>query len=576
MREFRFLYTLLILIIIAASLAACVQNQSQKISETIALPISAISHTLSGNYLAGRFAQQRKDWETAQDYMGAVLSYDESNDQLIQRTFLLALGSGNFERAGKLAKKITASQNDDELALIFMSCDALRRNDFAAALTFLNKLPEDGFGQYTKPLLTAWAFAGQGEKSKAQNLLANNSGPNDPTYHIHAGLIEEMTGNIYTAAEHYKIAMENGISLHTAVMIGNFFERIDQPKTTRSIYQSLDNIYPYNTFMGILESRNPNHTTAPNITRAADGAALALFDLTTLLYERRAYDSAQIYGSMVQLLAPEFPFVKLMMGDIASLNNQYTKALKNYDAIDASSPIYWISRIRVAEVYEINEQLDLSIKMLTSLSKDAPTRIHALASLGDIYRHHDRFKDAINTYNLALANVESITEEYWPIIYARGIAKERLNKWKLAEKDLLQALAFQPNNPMILNFIAYSWANQGIKLDKALEYAGQAATLRPDDGYIIDSYGWTLFRMEKYRESIIWLEQAVAQIPNDSTLLDHLGDAYWQDGRQNEARYQWRHANDLSQDSSFKILMQQKLRHGITVPSQIARKDGGI
>jgi len=575
-REFRFLYTLPLLIIIAAFLAACVQNQSQKISETIALPMSAISHTLSGNYLAGRFAQQRKDWETAQDYMGTVLSYDKSNDQLIQRTFLLALGSGNFERAGKLAKKITASQNDNELALIFMSCDALRRNDFAAAITFLNKLPEDGFGQYTKPLLTAWALAGQGEKSKAQNLLANNSKLNDPIYHIHIGLIEEMTGNINAAAKHYKIAMENGISLHTAVMIGNFFERIDQTKTTRNIYQSLDNIYPYNTFIGILESRDRNHTTALNITQAADGAALALFDLTTLLYERRAYDSAQIYGSMVQLLAPEFPFVKLMMGDIASLHNQYAKALKNYDSIDASSPIYWISRIRVAEVYEISKQLNLSIKMLTSLSKDAPTRIHALISLGDIYRRHNRFEDAIDTYNLALADVASITEEYWPIIYARGIANERLNKWKLAEKDLLQALAFQPNNPMILNFIAYSWANQGIKLDKALEYAGQAAILRPDDGYIIDSYGWTLFRMEKYKESIIWLEQAVAQIPNDSTLLDHLGDAYWQDGRQNEARYQWRHANDLSQDSSFKILMQQKLQHGITVPSQIARKDSGI
>ena len=577
-REFRFLYVLTLTTIIAASLGACIQNQSPKIAETVALPLSMsnVSRTFSGNYLAGRFAQRMQDWETAQDYMGAVLSYDESNNLLIQRTFLLALGSGNFTRADELAKKITALNSDDELALIFMSCDAIRRNDFSSALTFLDKLPEDGFGQYTRPLLMAWAIAGQGYKSKALNLLAHNYEPDDPTYSIHAGLMEEMAGNINVAAEHYKIAMENGISLHTALMIGNFFERIGQPKITRSIYQSLDNIYPYNTFMGILTSSDSSHTMPTNITQMADGAALALFDLTMLLFEKRAYDSAQIYGSLVQLLSPESPFILLMMGDIASLHNQYSKAIRNYDAIDLASPIYWLSRIRVAEIYEKRGQLDISIKMLTSLSKDASTRIQALSSLGDIYRRNDRFEDAIDVYNLALADITSVTKEYWPIIYARGIAKERLNRWKLAEKDLLQALAFQPNNPMILNFIAYSWANQGIKLDKALEYAGYAATLRPDDGYILDSYGWTLFRMGQYRESIVWLEQAVAQIPNDSILLDHLGDAYWQDGRRNEARYQWKHADDLSQDPSFKILVQQKLLYGITVPSQIARKDGGI
>ncbi|MFH1157364.1 MAG: hypothetical protein V1721_00525 [Pseudomonadota bacterium] len=576
MREFRFLYALTLLTVIAASLGACVQNQSPKSSEALALPLPAVSQTLSGNYLAGRFAQRRQDWETAQDYMGAVLSHDGNNDQLIQRTFLLALGSGNFERAGELAKKITSTQGDDELALIFMSCDAFRRDDFAAALTFLDKLPEDGFGQYTKPLLTAWAHAGQGDKSKALKLLAENSEPDDPTARMHAGLMEEMTGNTKAAAEHYRVAMENGLSLHTAVMTGNFFERDGQPEITRSIYQSLDKVYPYGPFMGILASRDPDRATTPNITRAADGAALALFDLATLLYEKRAYDSAQIYGSLVQLLAPESPFIGLMMGDIASLHNQYAKAIRNYNAIDAASPVYWLSRIRVAEVYEASGQLDLSIGMLTTLSKDAPTRIQALVSLGDVYRRHDRFEDAVSAYDQALAGIPLVTEEYWPIIYARGIARERLNLWKLAEKDLLHALTFQPDNPMILNFIAYSWANQGIKLDKALEYARHAAALRPDDGYILDSYGWTLFRMAQYQESIIWLEQAVWLIPNDSTLLDHLGDAYWQVGRRNEARYQWRHAGDLSQDPSFKTLVQQKFRYGITVPSQIARTDGGI
>jgi len=275
----------------------------------------------------------------------------------------------------------------------------------------------------------------------------------------------------------------------------------------------------------------------------------------------------------VQILAPSSPFARLMMGDIAALHNQYDKAIANYNAIDSASPIYWLSRIRVTEVYEASDRVDQAVAMLKSLSKDATIRTQALVSMGDIYRRHDQFENAIEAYNAALAGVPAVTEDHWPIIYARGMAEERLNHWSRAEKDLLQALSFQPDNPMILNFIAYSWANQGINLEKALEYARTAAELRPDDGYILDSYGWTLFRLSKYQESITWLEQAVEQVPNDSTLLDHLGDAYWQVGRHNEARYQWRHAHDLSQDPAFKTLVQQKLRSGITIPSQVARSE---
>jgi Flp pilus assembly protein TadD len=227
----------------------------------------------------------------------------------------------------------------------------------------------------------------------------------------------------------------------------------------------------------------------------------------------------------------------------------------------------------MSEVYEAANQTDKSIAMLNELSKKEATHLPALVSLGDLYRRHERFEEAVASYNQALACFPKMTEDQWSIIYARGMSEERLNHWNLAEKDLMQALSYQPDNPMILNFLAYSWTEKGVNLNKALEYAKHAAALRPDDGYILDSYGWALFRLSHYQESVHWLEQAVAQVPEDSTLLDHLGDAYWQVGRQNEARFQWKHARDLSQDAAFKTLADQKIRHGITVPSQVSERE---
>jgi tetratricopeptide (TPR) repeat protein len=570
-RELKFLYALALATVIAASLGACAEAQEDKLA---AVPLPPEYTTFSGSYLAGRFAQRQQDWTAAQDYMGKVLSYDSGNEEMIQRTFLLALGAGNYDVAKALAEKVVAAKKGgDELALIFLGCDALYRGDHKAALENISRLPSDGFGQYTKPLLTAWSLMGTGDKAGALKALSGHASPNDPTYRMHVGLMEELSGNMNAAASHYKVVISNGLNLHTAVMVANFFERYGQPEISRDIYRGLDQAYPYNPFINAMLHADPHRALAPNIARAAEGAALALFDLATLLYEKRAYDSAQVYGSLVRRLAPSSALSHMIIGNLAALHERFGEAIESYAAIDAASPVYWLSRIRMMEAYEMNGQADKAIETLSAMAEDKNIRVPALVSLGDAYRRQARYEEAVAVYNEALGDTEKVTKEQWPIVYARGMAEERLNHWNRAEKDLLQALAFQPDNPMILNFIAYSWASQGVNLHKALEYAAQAVALKPNDGYILDSYGWTLFRLSRYDESVDFLERAVQFVPDDSTLLDHLGDAYWQVGRYDDARFRWRHARDMSKDTAFQSVIEQKIKHGIAVPSQQARND---
>lgn len=532
-------------------------------------------NTLAGNYLAGRFAQRQQDWDSAQKYMNEVMSFDKDNDVLRQRAFLLTLGAGEYDRAKALAKEVASDADGAELADIYLACDALARNDYQGAIDYVSKLPDDGFGQYTKPLLTAWSLVGEGKKADALKLLQKDSDPSDPTYNIHAGLMEELTGDEKAAGVHYKAAMDSGLTMHTAIIVANYYLRNGQPDTAKTIYDSLGKLYAFNPFTSALTEKGAS--AKPNITRAADGAGIALFDLATLLFERRAYDSAQIYGSMVLLLSPKSPFAEMMMGDIAALNDQQDKAIEDYNSIAQDSPLYWLSRTRVAEVYESENDLDQAVNLLTQLSQIKETREQALVSLGDLYRRHDKYQEAFNAYDAALASVDKITEEQWPIVYARGMALERLHNWQMAEKDLLTALRFQPDNPMILNFIGYSWADKGVHLDQALDFIRRAVAQRPDDGYILDSYGWALYRTGNYKEAVNWMEKATSIIPDDSTMLDHLGDAYWEVGRQNEARFKWKRAHELSKDATFRAAIEHKLQDGVSpLPSQIAHKDTNL
>ncbi|MGB1077361.1 MAG: tetratricopeptide repeat protein, partial [Bdellovibrionales bacterium] len=158
---------------------------------------------------------------------------------------------------------------------------------------------------------------------------------------------------------------------------------------------------------------------------------------------------------------------------------------------------------------------------------------------------------ALKSYNKALSMLdkESDDKRYWSLYYSRGIAYERLGDWDKAEKDLKKALEMEPNHPYILNYLGYSWADQGKNLEEALEMIAQAVRLRPDDGYIVDSLGWVYFKLEDFERAVEPLETAVALMPEDATINDHLGDAYWKVGRKHEARFQWKRALSFAEEA---------------------------
>ena len=133
----------------------------------------------------------------------------------------------------------------------------------------------------------------------------------------------------------------------------------------------------------------------------------------------------------------------------------------------------------------------------------------------------------------------------------------------------MRSRRWQPNHPYILNYLGYSWADQGIKLDRALEMIAKAVALEPNDGYITDSLGWVYFRMGLYDKALPYLEQAVELLPYDSIINDHLGDLYWQLGRKSEARFQWERALNAAEEDEEKEALSEKLKNGLDTPATI-------
>src|SRR4029078_7153076 len=109
----------------------------------------------------------------------------------------------------------------------------------------------------------------------------------------------------------------------------------------------------------------------------------------------------------------------------------------------------------------------------------------------------------------------------WLLFYDRGICLERAKQWPKAETDLKKALSLSPEQPLVLNYLGYSWVDQGLNIAEAFAMLRRAVDLRPKDGYIVDSLGWAFYRMGRFEDAVRTLEKARAPKTNDPNTKQH-------------------------------------------------------
>lgn len=564
------------------SLGACAQDTDKKQAQSeLPAPVSTMDTTMAdanmapaptlqshaGSYLAGRHAQSHKDWGNAYQYLGQAYDQDQNNLILLHRTFLLAIGNGEMARAKNLAKQLLATDSNPDLALVFLGIDAMAENDYAQSQEYMADLTENGLGQFTRPIITAWNHAANQDFDAAITAL-DGAKEFAAIFYFHAGMIAEYTNHVEEAKSFYRTAMHSGLSVQETMMVAAFFQRHGDADYASLIYSSILKQEPDNPFTAEIQRRLGDIDNAPQaqITQAAHGAAMGVFSLASILYEKKAYESAIIYAQLVKHMAPDSGYIDVMIGDIFAIYEQFSAAIKHYSQVKQESGLYWLSQLRQAEIYELSEQFDLAIAKLKSISDAADPYLKRDIDvfLGDLYRRQGDFEQAVATYSHVLNQTDVIAPSDWSIVYARAISYEKIDQWQKAELDLLTAIDLNPENAMILNYLGYSWADRGMHLERALGFIEKAVALEPNDPYILDSYGWVLYRTGKFEESVNWLERAAEQMPNDATINDHLGDAYWQVGRYDEAKTQWLRSTRLKPTDDLLSSIENKLKHGLT------------
>lgn len=528
-------------------------------------PSDYIRETQAGNYLAGQFAQYRQDWKTAHKYIDKVITLDPTNVDLQQRAMILSMQAGDATRAILFARKVLQEDQKNMLALMFIAVDEIARQDYSEAARTLSKMPESGIVDFIRPILIAWSQAPE-KKVDLDALIAGG-----PLHAYHALLIADYLGTVQDADKYFiNVLTGGGADIHVLEMMADVYNRQGKKELAQKIYDTL--ITQYEGGIGtvsrlkLLEQKrnNPEFAQGNRIQTPAQGAAESFYNMARILSNDQSEDSALVFTRIAEYLDPGKDDIKLLLARMMIKSDHVDDAIALFKSIRSDSPGYLEAQRTAAELLEQENQIDESISFLEHIYQ-TDKDVNALIQIGDVYRRAERHQEAIKAYDRAVdALGGKISSDQWNILYARGMSYERTGNMKKAEEDLEAALEFKPDHPYLLNYLGYSWADQGKKLDKALKLVEKAANLKPEDGYIIDSLGWVYYKMGKYEDAAAQLEKAVELIPYDSTINDHLGDAYWRVGRKNEARFQWQRAFNSTKDEKIKTDLTLKISEGLT------------
>jgi tetratricopeptide (TPR) repeat protein len=300
----------------------------------------------------------------------------------------------------------------------------------------------------------------------------------------------------------------------------------------------------------------------PNNRSAQDGIGEALFSLGFAIQSQSPRQTV-IFTQLAVYLRPSFTIAKLLLAESLDGNDRLEDAIKVYLSV-AKDPAYaWTARLRIASNLDRLDDTEDAIGELKAMSKENPTRIDALVNMGNILQRHKRYAESNKAYEQAKSRIPKFKTQHWSIFYSNGISYERIKKWPQAEKEFLKALELRPNHPSVLNYLGYSWVEQGLHLGRAQRMIRSAVKQRPRDGYIIDSLGWVLYRLGDMKGAVKQLERAIELRPEDPTINDHLGDIYWAVGRKNEAAFQWNRALMLEPEKDIIPKIELKLKEGL-------------
>ena len=529
----------------------------------------------AGAYLAARNAASASDFAAAATWFSEALTRDPKNPALLENTAAAYLSLGDFAQAVPVAGAMRAAGIDSQVGNMVLAADHIATDDWDAVVADFDA------GHTVSPLfdglVQAWARLGQGDMTAAlagfDAVIATDGMASYGRFHkaLALALVGDFEGadailagtgdgapnfGPRAAVAHVQVLSQLGRDSDAEAVLGAAFgDTLDPVVVSLRTRLAAGEVLPFDV-----------------VNSPRQGVAEVAFMIASLLSTEARDDYTLQYARVAQFLSPANTDAAMLTAALLQNMGRYDLAAAAFASVPQDDPSFVNAELGRVDTLRQSGQTEVAAEVAQALARARPDLPFVQARLGDVLRDNDDLAGAMAAYGRALDLFPDDDPSRWVVYYTRAVVAHQMDDWPQAEADFRAALALNPDQPQVLNYLGYSLVERGEKLDEALDMIERAVADQPDNGAIVDSLGWVYFELGRYDEAVAPLERAATLEATDPIVNDHLGDAYWAVGRTREAQFQWQRALSFDPEETLATRIRAKLARGLDA----VRDDEGL
>jgi tetratricopeptide (TPR) repeat protein len=524
------------------------------------------------NYFSGVIAINDNQYQTAYNYFKTLKNLEESHYSYSQYYLYSLVSLNKFKNVGNYAKELERKNLDSFESNLVSGIYYLKNENTTQAKIYFKKL-KNGTQPGTIQNLIATSLDSWSSYNNISSLLSNlNSLPNR---FENIKNIQEVFAYCHFDSEQTdeafkKLTKKSNINysryyfFHTNYLISKGREG-----QAKKILQSSLNINPKNLILNQFQTdlnQEQKSSNEFNCKKMNHIIAEILYIVANGLSSQANYTASNFYLNLAKYLNSSFLSFETLHAENFEATEKYPEAIKIYNKIKKIGSNYsWYSSKKIAYILKKEKKKDKAIKYLkNSFTNIKNPNIYEIFDYAEFLKNNEGYQDSIKYYSKIILLIDKKHNLYGQALDGRGVAYERTNQWSKAEIDLSNSLNISPDDAYVINYLAYSWIEKGINIEKSLQMLKKANELRPNDGYITDSLGWALFKLKKYKEAKKYMQEAVRLMASDPVINDHFADVLWMSNNSLQARYYWNYVLKLEKtEEKLKKEIELKLLFGL-------------
>ncbi len=514
----------------------------------------------------GRFAEMAGRLEEAQDAYTKALVCDQHSTYLHQRLAYLLIAMGKKEQAGVQLEKILENSPEDnrarlELAGIF---ENLGKTDKAVEILEQNIIddPQDNHSRLTLGYLYFRHERFEEARAHLENHVAQE--PDSYSGSVMLAKLYRTMGEVELAKGMYEKVLDLNWSFLQALDAAEFYEQIREYEKAVKLYKKLLEEEPDNEtcrrklaglymILGKPEQAVVELETLKESSDAPDKVDLAI---GRLLLEQKKYKKAINHFGRMLVAYPQMDIIRPLMALAYYESGDAEGAKKVLAQVPVDSKDYEDAILMLVRLYQEEEKLAEASEILEhALEASSAQHQSFFFLLAAVYQKNEETQKGLDVFERA-AKAYPEESRVW---FEYGLYMDRIGRQEDAMKHMTRVLEIDPEDPYALNYVGYTWADAGIKLDQALDYISRAVAARPDDGFVRDSLGWVYYKRGEFKRAVKELVKALEMQPDDPTMNEHLGDAYVKTGQFAKAVESYEKAVELYKDAKKRAVARRKL-----------------